>query len=313
MEEITQKGGGKKVVVTGGAGFIGTHLTQMLVSLGYEVHVIDTLVGTLQRDVTPPATLHITDIRDKEKLDLLFTSLGHIDGLFHAAALPSVPFSIENPIESHDVNVDGTLTVLAVAKKHNVGRVIFSSSCAIYGNTEVLPSNEDTPAMPESPYALQKQISEQYCTLYSRLYGLPTVILRYFNVYGPGADPYGPYASAVGRFIELRKRGEHLTITGDGEQTRDMVHVTDIARANILALQKADVGFGEVINIGTGFQVTVNEMARKVGGDTTYVPARKEPRHSCADNTLAKEKLGWEPTVPIEVGIDELKVQAQLQ
>lgn len=313
METQKQTGLGKKVVVTGGAGFIGTHLTQLLVASGYEVHVVDTLVGTLLRDVQSPAALHIIDIRDRDKLDELFQQLGHIDGLFHAAALPSVPYSIENPRESHDVNVNGTLTVLAMAKKHTVGKVIFSSSCAIYGDTEVLPSHEETPPMPQSPYALQKQVGEQYCSLYSRLYELPTVVLRYYNVYGPGADPYGPYASAIGRFIELRKKGEPLTITGDGEQTRDMVHVRDIARANVLAFEKDTVGAGEIINIGTGFQVTVNAMAQKVGGEMLYAPARQEPRHSCADNTRARELLGWEPTVELTSGIEELKLQANLQ
>lgn len=313
METQKLTGSGKKVVVTGGAGFIGTHLTQLLVASGYEVHVVDTLVGTLLRDVQPPAILHIVDIRDRDKLDALFEGLGHVDGVFHAAALPSVPYSIENPRESHDVNVNGSLTLLGVAKKHGVGKVIFSSSCAIYGNTEVLPSHEETPPMPLSPYALQKQVGEQYCSLYTRLYGLPTVVLRYFNVYGPGADPYGPYASAIGRFIELRKKGESLTITGDGEQTRDMVHVRDIARANLLALEKATVGRGEVINIGSGYQVTVNDMARKVGGTIAYAPARQEPRHSCADNTRAKELLGWQPTIELTEGIDELKVHANIQ
>lgn len=302
----------KRVVVTGGAGFVGTHLTQMLVEKGYEVHVVDTLVGTLRRDVKPPAVLHIIDIRDKEKLSALFEKLGSIDGLFHTAALPSVPYSIENPIESHDVNVNGTLTVLSVAKMHGVRRVIFSSSCAIYGDTDTIPSNEDTPVMPVSPYALQKRVGEEYCELYSRLYGLPTVVLRYYNIYGPGADPYGPYASAIGRFIEMRKKNETLTITGDGEQTRDMVHVRDIARANIMALEGKDLGKGEIINIGTGVQVTVREMAKQVGGPSTHVAARKEPRHSCADNRLAKELLGWEPSVQLVDGIAELKAEANL-
>lgn len=302
----------KRVVVTGGSGFVGTQLTNSLIEKGYEVHIVDTLVGTLRRDVRPPAILHIIDIRDTEKLSTLFEKLGSIDGLFHAAALPSVPYSIENPIESHDVNVNGTLTVLSVAKKYNVRRVIFSSSCAIYGDTDVIPSDEDTPVMPVSPYALQKRVGEEYCELYSRLYGLPTVALRYYNIYGPGADPYGPYASAIGRFIEMRKKDQTLTITGDGEQTRDMVHVRDIAEANIRALENKNLGKGEIINIGTGVQVSVNEMARQVGGPSIHVAARKEPRHSCANNKRAKELLGWEPSVSLSDGIAELKAQAHL-
>lgn len=302
----------KRVVVTGGAGFVGTQLTNSLIEKGYEVHIIDTLVGTLRRDVRPPAVLHTIDIRDKEKLSALFEQLGPIDGIFHAAALPSVPYSLENPLESHDVNVNGTLTVLSVAKKHNVRRVIFSSSCAIYGDTDVIPSDEDTPVMPLSPYALHKRMGEEYCELYSRLYGLPTVALRYYNVYGPGADPYGPYASAIGRFIEMRKQGQTLSITGDGEQTRDMVHVRDIAEANIRALEHPDLGQGEIFNIGTGVQVSINEIARQVGGPTTYVPARKEPRHSCANNQRARQVLGWKPQVSLSEGITELKAEAHL-
>jgi UDP-glucose 4-epimerase len=310
MEE--RAGTGKRVIVTGGAGFIGTHLTRTLVERGYEVHVVDTLVGTLQRDVEPPAILHIVDIRDRDKLDALFGSLAPIHGVFHAAALPSVPYSIENPRESNDVNVNGTLAVLDEAKKHGVRRLIFSSSCAVYGDPAVIPSHEGVSAMPLSPYALQKQVGEQYCKLYSLIYELPTVVLRYFNVYGPGADPYGPYASAIGRFIELRRKSEPLTIIGDGEQTRDMVHVHDVAHANVLALEKEGLGHGEVINIGSGEKITVNEMAKHVGGEKVYLPPRQEPRHSCADNALAKKLLGWEPTISVLKGVEELKRAANL-
>ncbi|MEI6863760.1 MAG: NAD-dependent epimerase/dehydratase family protein [Candidatus Adlerbacteria bacterium] len=312
MNEVTSPKKNMRLVVTGGAGFIGTHLTQLLVSEGHEVHVVDTLVGTIKRGIHPSATLHIIDVRDQEKLTALFKSLPHIDGVFHAAALPSVPFSIENPLVSHDVNVNGTLSVLAAAHAHGVGRVIFSSSSAVYGDTNVIPSNEETSLSPQSPYALHKYIGEQYCALYSALYALPTVVLRYYNVYGLGADPNGPYASAIGKFIQMQQNGQPITITGDGEQTRDMVHVRDVARANLVALTHPHLGNAEIFNVGTGTQTSINEIAHIIGGPTLHIPARHEPRHSCADITRI-QALGWHPSVKLHEGIHELKAETHLQ
>jgi UDP-glucose 4-epimerase len=160
---------------------------------------------------------------------------------------------------------------------------------------------------PKSPYALQKYVGEHYCRIFSAIFGLPTVSLRYFNAYGKRADPNGPYAQAIIKFLNFRKQGMPLTVTGDGEQTRDSVHVSDIVRANMLAYEKDTVGQGEVINIGSGRNASVNEVARLIGGEVVYIAPRIEPHDTLADITRAKELLGWEPTVSLEEGIAELK------
>jgi len=170
-----------------------------------------------------------------------------------------------------------------------------------------LPLHEGMVPQPKSPYALHKHIGEHYCRIFSLVYGLPTVSLRYFNLYGPNADPNGPYAQAIIKFIDQRAHGKPMTITGDGEQTRDSVHVRDVVRANMLAAASSKVGRGEVINIGSGVDYSVNAIAALIGGETTYIPPRIEPRHTRADITLAKQLLDWAPTISLQEGIAELK------
>lgn len=281
---------GKKAVVTGGAGFIGSHLVRELQSQGFDVVVVDIKTEG--------------DVRDAKSLGEFFTGAQFV---FHLAALPRVQYSIEHPEETHETNVTGTLNVLLAAKKANVERVIFSSSAAVYGDQEKMPLQEDMPPLPKSPYALHKYAGECYCRLFSEVYGLPTVSLRYFNVYGPGADPNGAYALVIAKFIQQRSEGKPLTITGDGTNTRDYVYVRDIARANMLAATGKQVGKGEVINIGSGTNASVNTIAQLVGGPTERIAPRLEPRDSRASTLRAEKLLGWEPQVNLKEGIAELK------
>ncbi len=292
-----------KVVVTGGAGFIGAHLAQYLLDNGYEIHVVDNLTGGKKEKVPAGAVFYEMDVRDGEKLTQVFKDAEFV---FHLAALPRVQFSLDNPKEAHDTNVNGTLQVLISAKEAGVKRVIFSSSGSVYGDQPVLPLVETMDPAPQSPYALHKSIGEQYAKLWSEVFKLPTVCLRYFNVYGPGQDPEGPYALVVGKFIKFKKEGKPLTITSDGKQTRDFTHVKDVVRANLLAAKSEKVGKGEAINIGAGREQTVNRLAELMGGPTEYIPARLEPRFFRAGITKAKELLNWHPEVLFEDGIAEL-------
>lgn len=313
MVKKTTKAQKKKIVVTGGAGFLGSHLVPALLEEGYEVHVVDTMVAAMPgRTLPPEAHVHTVDIRDREALKSLFREVGTVAGVFHAAALPRVQFSIDNPTEAHDVNVNGTLNILLTAKDHGVGKVVYSASSSAYGDQETLPLHEDMVVQPKSPYALHKYTGEHYCRVFSEVHGLPTVSLRYFNLYGPGSDPNGPYAQAIGKFVDFRKKGKPLTITGDGEQTRDLVHVRDVVHANILAFENPTIGVGEVINIGSGKNYSVNEIARMIGGEVVYLAPRIEPRHTRADITRAKKLLNWEPKILLEEGIAELKKLAGL-
>lgn len=293
----------KKVLVVGGAGFVGSHLTDKLVELGHEVHVLDNLSGGKKEQVNKEAIFHLADITKVEEIKPLFVG---VDWVFHLAALPRVPYSIEHPLETNEANVTGTLNVLLAAKEAGVKKVIYSASSSAYGDQPTLPLVETMTAQPKSPYGLQKHIGELYARVFSLIYGLPTVSLRYFNVYGPRYNPEGAYALVIGKFIEQKKRGEPLTITGTGEQTRDFTNVKDVVRANILAAERDKVGKGEVINIGAGNNVSVNRIAELVGGEVVHIEARLEPQNSLADNRLAKELLGWSPEVNIEDGIKEL-------
>lgn len=294
----------KKAVVTGGAGFIGSHIADALIDAGYEVHVIDSLVSGKREHVPEAAIFHQLDILDT---DAILPVIEGAAAVFHEAALPRVQASIDDPMGTHRANVDGTLSVLVAARDGKAGKVIFAASSSAYGNQETLPLSEDLPALPVHPYGLHKLIGEKYMELFAELYGVPTVSLRYFNVYGPRLDPEGPYALAIGRFLKLRKDGEPLTITGDGEQTRDFTHVRDIVRANLCALESNRVGKGEVINIGAGRAISINQLADLIGGERTYVPARVEAKHTLADTSRARELLDWQPEVAVEDGIAELK------
>jgi UDP-glucose 4-epimerase len=294
----------EKVIVTGGAGFIGSHIVDALIDAGYEVHIIDNMSAGKEENINPKAIFHKVDIRDKETLTPLFKDVKYV---FHEAAMPRVQYSIENPIETHDINVNGLLNVLEACRLNNVKRLIFASSSSIYGEPDKLPTKEDMAINPMSPYAAHKYIGEVYLKLYSQIYGLETVCPRYFNVYGPRLDPEGSYPLVIGYFMKLLKQGKPLSITGDGEQTRDFVHVKDVARANLLAMKSDNVGKGEVINIGGGTRYSINYIANLIGGQIEYVAPRIEPHDTEADISKARELLSWEPSVSLEEGIKELK------
>ena len=246
-----------KVLVTGGAGFIGTHLVEALTAEGYDVVVVDLKVGS--------------DIRDASSLAPLFAGAKFV---FHLAALPRVPYSLERPQETNDTNVAGTLNVLMAARAAGVSRVVYSASSSAYGDQPTMPLHEDMPVNPKSPYALQKYVGELYCRLFAEVYHVPTVSLRYFNVYGPGASAEGAYALVIAKFLKQHSEGSPLTVTGDGTQTRDFTHVRDVVRANILAATSKAVGAGEVINIGAGNNVSVNQVAELIGGTVEHISAR---------------------------------------
>jgi UDP-glucose 4-epimerase len=294
----------EKVVVTGGAGFIGSHLVDALLEAGKEVAVIDDLSGGKRERVNPEATLHVVDIRDYDAIAPIIAGARKV---FHLAALPRVQFSIEHPVETHEVNVNGTLNVLLAAKEAGVKRVVYSASSSAYGDQATLPLREDMLPAPLSPYGLHKFIGEHYARVFSEVYGLETVSLRYFNVYGARLDPDGAYALVIGKFLKQRAEGGPMTITGDGTQTRDFTHVRDVVRANILASERDTVGHGEMMNIGAGRNASINELAALIGGPVTYIPVRLEPKNTLADNTKARELLGWIPEVALADGIAELK------
>ena len=301
---------GAKAVVTGGAGFVGSHIVDALVERGFEVHVIDNYAAGKREDRhNPKATYHELDIRDFDKIAPVIAGAQYV---FHEAALPRVQYSIEHPELTYSVNVNGLVSVLRAAHEGGVQRVVYAASSSAYGDQVALPLSEDLPAQPKSPYGLQKYIGELSCKLWSDVYGLSTVSLRYFNVYGPRFDPDGAYALVIGKFLKQKKEGTPLTITGDGTQTRDFTHVSDIVRANLLAAEGANVGKGEVINIGAGRNVSVNDLAVLIGGPSTHVEPRLEPHDTRADNRKAKELLGWEPTIKLEDGIVELKKEMGL-
>ena len=300
----------QKIVVTGGAGFIGAHIVDALVERGDDVHVVDNFAGGKRADrINPNATYHEVDVRDYDKLAPIVAGAAYV---FHEAALPRVQYSIEHPQETFSVNVEGTVSVLRAAHEGGVQRLVYAASSSAYGDQEKLPLSEDLPAQPKSPYGLQKYIGEMTCRLWSEVYGLRTVSLRYFNVYGPRFDPDGAYALVIGKFFKQRKEGLPLTITGDGTHTRDYTHVRDVVRANLLAMGSPNVGKGEVVNIGAGRNVSVNDLAALIGGPSVHIEPRLEPAHTLADNSLARKLLGWEPTTRLEEGIAELKKSMNL-
>jgi len=290
-------------MVTGGAGFIGSHLVDALIEQGCRVRVLDNFATGRGDQVNPAAELIEADIRDFTAIAQAFAG---VDCVFHTAALPRVPLSIDKPIETHMTNVVGTLNVLVAARDAGVRRVVYSGSSSVYGDQSKLPLSEDMAPNPLSPYALQKLVGEQYARLFHRLFGMQTLTLRYFNVYGPRMASEGAYVTVIGVFLRARREGRPLIIHGDGEQTRDFTHVTDVVGANLLAMD-CSVADGRALNIGYGRNTSVNRIAAMVGGATTTMPARAgDVRHTLADVSQAAQILEWRPQVPIEQGLSEL-------
>ena len=294
-------------VVTGGRGFIGSHLVDRLVELGHEVVVLDDLSTSEGPPLNPQATLVEGSITDA---DCVRAVTKGADRVFHLAAWASVPRSVADPVGSHDVNVNGTLNVLQAARENGVGRVVFSSSSSVYGEQEAPLMREDMVPRPMSPYALQKLVGEQYGSMFASLFGLEVVSLRYFNVYGPRQPTQGAYTLVIPLFVKLRDEGKPLTVYGDGRQTRSYNHVSDIVHANVLAAD-AELPPGEntVLNIGTERETSVNEIAEMIGGEVEHIPNPRgsfEELRKSSDYSKAKAMIGWEPRISLGEGIEEV-------
>jgi nucleoside-diphosphate-sugar epimerase len=294
---------GRSVIVTGGAGFIGSHLVDALVEAGARVRVIENFATATRGRLNRSAQLIEADIRDGTAIRPAFDG---VDTVFHVAALPRIPLSIAKPVETHMTNVVGTLNVLMAARDARVRRIVFSGSSSVYGTQPTLPLVESMTPHPASPYALQKYVGEQYTAMFHRLYGMQTLTLRYFAVYGPRMAQEGAYMLATAAFLRARREGRPLEIHGDGEQTRDFTHVSDVVRANLLAAD-SEIADGRPINIGCGRNVSVNRIAAMFGGPTVRRdPRPSDMRDTLADNREATRVLGWHPQVSIEEGIAAL-------
>ena len=287
-----------KSLVTGGAGFIGSNLVDKLLALGHEVVVIDNEYSDAHDQFywNSNANNYNYDIRDYENTRPLYDG---VDYVFHIAAEARIQPAVENPIQAVSINSVGTCTVLQCAREAGVKRVMYSSTSSAYGMNET-PNVETQPDDCLNPYSVSKVNGEKLCTMYTNLFGLPTVIFRYFNVYGERQPLKGQYAPVIGIFLRQRDAGESLTIVGDGEQRRDFTHVSDVVNANVAAaLTDVDTDvFGQVYNIGNGVNYSVNEIAEMISENTTYIPPRiGESRVTLANNSKMKETFGWEPKV----------------
>jgi UDP-glucose 4-epimerase len=298
-----------KFLVTGGAGFIGSHIVERLVHDGAQVRVVDNLsTGRIER------LSHLLSAIEFVEGDLANESTANeaVDGMdfvVHQAAIPSVQRSLSDPIATNRSNVVGTLNLLESCRRAGVRRFVYAASSSAYGNTEVLPKHEDMAPNPMSPYALQKYVGERYCKLYFELYGLATISLRYFNVFGPGQDPHSEYSAVIPKFINCLLNNQPITIYGDGEQSRDFTFIENVVEANMLALSAAAVG-GEMCNVGCGERISLNRLVvlleREIGGSARVVrvePKLGDVRHSLADVGRARALLNYQPKIGVEEGL----------
>jgi UDP-glucose 4-epimerase len=298
-----------KILVTGGAGFIGSSIVDALVK-EHEVVVLDNLSTGKKSYVNKKSRFFNADIRDFSKIKNLFHD---VDYVFHTAAQARIQRSIKNPLETFENNTTGTLNVLLASRDAKVKKVIYSASSSAYGEQEKMPLRENIETKPKNPYALSKVIGEQLCGLFSELYGLKTVSLRYFNVYGPRQFDEGAYATVVGIFLKQKLGNKPLTLVGDGTQKRDFSYISDVVSANLLAMN-SKIGNGEIINVGTGRNYSINEIAEMILGMhigeairrklATYIPPRPaEVSETLADTSKARKLLGWQPSIGLKEGL----------
>ena len=300
----------RRYLVTGGAGFIGSHIVRRLVSNGQHVSVVDNLsTGRISRldDVRRSIDLLHGDLADEQVCE---AAVQGIDCVLHQAAIPSVQRSINDPIATNKSNVTATLNLLECCRKANVGRFVYAASSSAYGNAEALPKNESMPVNPLSPYALQKWVGEHYCKLYNTLYGLETISLRYFNVFGPAQDPHSEYSAVIPRFITALLAEKPITVYGDGDQSRDFTYVENVVEANLFAAAASSAAAGNVYNIGCGARVSLNALIRSledyIGVKAEVInaePKLGDVRHSLADITRARHVLKYEPKVMFNEGL----------
>lgn len=301
-----------RVLVTGGAGFIGSHLVDSLIAEGHEVHVIDNLsVGHLSniqhhRD-NPRFHFHERDITDLESIRPLFKD---IERVFHLAARADIVPSIENPILYHRTNVEGTVNVLEASRANGVKRFIYAASSSCYGIPDQFPTPETAEIRPQYPYALSKYLGECAVLHWGMVYKFPVLSLRFFNVYGPRVRTSGTYGAVFGVFLAQKANGRPFTVVGDGSQTRDFTYVTDVARA-IGAAANSDRS-GEIYNVGSGGTYSVHQLVQLLGGPIEFIPKRPgEPDCTFADTTRIRERLGWQPQVSFEVGVEKMLGELQ--
>lgn len=300
-----------KYLVTGGAGFIGSHIAEEIINRGHDVRIIDNFLTGKRENIASfldKIELIEGDIRD---IDTCRQSLGGVDFILHQAALPSVPRSIEDPILTSEINIEGTLNLLVASRDAGIKKFVFASSTSVYGDDPCLPKKEGMEGTPLSPYAVSKIAGEKYCQVFSQIYGLSTVCLRYFNVFGPRQDPFSQYAAVIPNFITKTLKEESPTIFGDGEQSRDFTYVSNVVEANFLATEAQDVS-GEIFNIACGEKTTVNSLAEKInallGKDISPVHDEPRPgdiRHSLADISKARKMLKYEPLVSLDEGVEK--------
>jgi len=298
---------GKKAVITGGCGFIGSHLTDLALENGLEVVVIDNLSnGRLENLAHHKANQRLkivqSDINDFNKIEPHFEGA---DFVFHLAALADIVPSIENPLAYHNSNVDGTVSVLTAAKKHNVKKLVYAASSSCYGIPDNYPTKETDEIRPQYPYALTKNIAEQYILHWGKIYKLPVIALRLFNVYGPRSRTSGTYGAVFGVFLKQKLSGKPFTVVGDGTQTRDFTYVSDVADAFWTAANSSVQN--EIMNVGSGNTYSVNLLVKLLGGEVTYIPKRPgEPDCTFADITKIKKLLNWLPKVSFEQGVKNI-------
>lgn len=299
-------------LVTGGCGFIGSHICEALVGKGEKVRIFDDLSTGYEDNISgfsDKVELVRADICD---FDAVSRAMKNVDRVFHYAAMVSAFDSVDRPKVCHEINITGALNVLEAAKRAGAGRIIFASSCSVYGNGPKMPKTENMARAPESPYAVSKAACEDYMSVYAKLYGIQTVSLRFFNVYGPRQDPSSEYSGVISRFVNDTAQG-FATVYGDGKQTRDFVFVRDVVQANFLAMESDKAGHGEIINIGTGKQTSLLDLLdaiKDISGrpfDVFFKNSRPgDVRHSVADITLAADLLGFTPGYTMQNGLAEL-------